>query len=129
MTDVNGIVDLKIKTPFKFTYPQFFIVFLLLSFLWVWGFSTYDWKVPQKKMPSKTPLKRFSFVKKICLVKNNKLRLMLPEVDTVLAETVFAEIVIVLLSFWSPNPGRFFETICASNGIPSYNVGNEELNG
>ena len=58
---------------------------------------------------------------------------MSPEVDTVLAETVFAEIVIVfvivLLSFWSLNPGRFFETICASNGIPSYNVGNAELNG
>ena len=53
--------------------------------------------------------------------------------DTVLAETVFAEIVIVLvivlLSFWSLNPGRFFETTCASNGIPSYDVGNEELNG
>ena len=53
--------------------------------------------------------------------------------DTVLAETVFAEIVIVLviilLSFWSLNPGRFFETPCASNGIPNYNVGNEELNG
>ena len=53
--------------------------------------------------------------------------------DTVLAENVFAEIVIVLvivlLSFWSLNPGRLFETTCASNGIPSYNVGNEDLNG
>ena len=53
--------------------------------------------------------------------------------DTVLAETVFTEIVIVLvivlLPFWSLNPGRFFETTCVSNGIPSYNVGNDELNG
>ena len=58
---------------------------------------------------------------------------MSPEVDTVLAETVLAEteivFAIVLLSLWSPNPGRVFETIRASNGIPSYNEGNEELNG
>ena len=56
---------------------------------------------------------------------------MSPEVDTVLAETILAKIVIVsvivLLSFWSLNPG-FFETVRAFNGIPSYNVGNEELN-
>ena len=52
---------------------------------------------------------------------------MSPEVDTVLAETVFAEIdnvfAMVSLSLRSLNPGRFFGTICASNGIPSYNVG------
>ena len=53
---------------------------------------------------------------------------MSPGVDTVLAEAVFAEIAIVLLSFWSLNPGRFFETTCAPNRIPRCNVGNEELN-
>ena len=58
---------------------------------------------------------------------------MLLEVDTVLAETIFQEIVIVfgivLVAFWSLNRGRFFDTICASNGIPSYNVRNEGLDG
>ena len=52
---------------------------------------------------------------------------------TVLAQIVFAEIVIVLVialfSFWSLNRGRFFETTCASNGMPSCNVGNEESTG
>ena len=44
------------------------------------------------------------------------------EVGTVLAETGFAEIVtvcvLVLVAFMSLNRRRFFDTICASNGIP-----------
>ena len=117
------------------------IVFFLLSFLWVLGFGTYwkvyredvPSKEPSKDLPLKAPSKKICFlkfrqedllskassrrlasessIKKICLQNNNKSRFMSPEVDTVLAETVFAEIVIifviVLLSFWSLNPGRF----------------------
>ena len=52
--------------------------------------------------------------------------------DTVFAETVSVEIVIVfvivLLSFWSLNEfGQLFETICCFTGIPGCHVVNEEL--